>query len=592
MANFVKHEKCPECGSSNNLAIYDDGSYYCFSHCGYKSLSKEYKDEIKQEKPSKVRAFSIPEEQREKERKLSKEIITDEEHEKIKEIAGFDVEEYRGIRADTFRYFGVRTQLSTEDEVQAQYYPCTVNGELTGYKKRIHPKTFSTAAGITGKDCDLFGAHRFKTGGKYVAIVGGELDSMTLFQVLSDYNKNRGSEFIIAVVSPTVGETGCAKQLAVNYEFLNSFENILVGFDNDEAGREATEKIISSLPKNKIKIITWTKGKDPNEMLQKGFEKQIISDFYNAKTYIPVGVTGSSELYDQLLSQTMQPRLPFPPIFRRLNEMVRGGMPTGHIITINAATSIGKTSYVDTIVHYWIMNSSYKVGTVSLEGTNVQYAESMLSRHIGKKIVNFTSDEQKLEFIKREEVKVMADELFKDSEGNDRFVILDDRDGSVADIQNKIEQMVISSGCKIIVIDPTNDLIGFLPLDEQERFNAWCKSMIKSHGIIIVLVNHLRKSIAGQKDGSRGAKPSESDIMGSGSTAKSSSLTIMLSRDKLNEDPIIRNTTEIEIPKNRVFSDTGPADAIYYDSDTHQLVNFEDKFGMTFKEYVESKESK
>lgn len=40
MASCIRHEQCPECAKlgkdrgHNNLAIYDDGSYYCFS-CGY-----------------------------------------------------------------------------------------------------------------------------------------------------------------------------------------------------------------------------------------------------------------------------------------------------------------------------------------------------------------------------------------------------------------------------------------------------------------------------------------------------------------------------------------------------------------------------
>ena len=33
MANFVHHEPCPDCGSRDNLARYDDGSAYCFG-CG------------------------------------------------------------------------------------------------------------------------------------------------------------------------------------------------------------------------------------------------------------------------------------------------------------------------------------------------------------------------------------------------------------------------------------------------------------------------------------------------------------------------------------------------------------------------------
>ena len=38
MANFLRHEGCPKCGSSDALAIYDDGSTYCFnSVCDYRT---------------------------------------------------------------------------------------------------------------------------------------------------------------------------------------------------------------------------------------------------------------------------------------------------------------------------------------------------------------------------------------------------------------------------------------------------------------------------------------------------------------------------------------------------------------------------
>lgn len=34
MANFVRHESCPKCGSRDNLGRYSDDSYYCFG-CGF-----------------------------------------------------------------------------------------------------------------------------------------------------------------------------------------------------------------------------------------------------------------------------------------------------------------------------------------------------------------------------------------------------------------------------------------------------------------------------------------------------------------------------------------------------------------------------
>ena len=33
-------QPCPGCGSSDSLAIYNDGNGYCFSTCGYMSEAK------------------------------------------------------------------------------------------------------------------------------------------------------------------------------------------------------------------------------------------------------------------------------------------------------------------------------------------------------------------------------------------------------------------------------------------------------------------------------------------------------------------------------------------------------------------------
>ena len=51
MGNFVGHEPCSECGSSDALARYDDGSAYCFK-CEYHE--KATNEEVRVEKPQPV----------------------------------------------------------------------------------------------------------------------------------------------------------------------------------------------------------------------------------------------------------------------------------------------------------------------------------------------------------------------------------------------------------------------------------------------------------------------------------------------------------------------------------------------------------
>ena len=156
--------------------------------------------------------------------------------------------------------------------------------------------------------------------------------------------------------------------------------------------------------------------------------------------------------------------------------------------------------------------------------------------------------------------------MLLDSEGNDRFFLLDNRDGSVEEIQDTIEELVVSCGCKVIVLDPLQDILDGLSNEEQALFMKWTKGFQKSHNVLFIYINHMRKA----------EKSGEQDIMGSSTIIKSASATIILKRDKLAEDPIVRNTTEIQVPKNRLCGITGPAGGVYYDNETHTLHSLEE----------------
>lgn len=585
MAAFVKHTNCEECGSSDARAVYDDGSSHCFV-CLNTVPSKEYVEQSN-EKPRRVKSSAAPQEVV-KERVVTKEYITEEEHDALKEITGFTTNEYRGISDEVTKFYGCRTQLDNDDEVVARYYPYTINGTLSGYKRRVHPKTFGGNIGNTGKECDLYGQFRFPNGGKYILIVEGEEDAHAAYQMFLEYARSRESEFVTAVVSVGQG-VASAKQIANNYVFLNTFENIILGLDTDEAAEKELEKIVAALPKGKVKIAKWKKAKDPNQYLQEGKQRQFLQDFYAAENYVPVGVVGSGQLYDRMLLKSGQPKVPFTPLFKELNDMFIGGLSLGYIVNIASDTGIGKTTVVNELIYYWIFNSPHKVGILSMELDDAQYAEVMTSRHIEKKLA-LMKDEDKAEYIRTDGFKKAADELFKNPDGTDRFFLVDDRDGSVEDLQNAIEQLIIGANCKVIVIDVLQDVLDGLSNEEQAVFMKWAKSMIKSHGVLFIFINHKRKSQGGASAGG-GTGMEESDIHGSSTIIKSAGVNILLGRDKMNADPVIRNTTVVAVPKNRICGLTGPAGALYYVNEEHKLYNFEEYFGQTFTEYVEANAS-
>lgn len=475
---------------------------------------------------------------------------------------------FRSINDETYLYFGVRHAFDEQTGgIVEQYYPCTQDGQLTGYKVREVPKNFRSI-GRTGADCELFGQFRFNRGGKYVVLGEGELEVLSGYQMLKEYNKSRGNDFEVAFVSPTTGANS-VKQIAAQYNFFNSFDNIILAFDNDKAGKDAAEKIIPVLPKGKVRLMQM-KYKDHNEYLEQGENKAYISDFYNSKQYVPAGVIGSNQISKSMRAEFDIPKVPLPPFMYKLQEMMAGGIPLGRIINLGSASGTGKSTIIDEFIYFTIFNSPHKVGIVSLESTSGQYGIKLLSRHISQKIELLSNKDAKL-VLDKPEIKQKEKELFELEDGQPRFYLVDDRDGDVEDIQGAIENLIISCGCKLILLDPIHDVISSLPIEEQDKFVGWQKGMVKSHGVTFANVCHTRKTGGGQKAGSVGADLHEEDIMGSSALYKSAACNLMFSRDKESEDEIIRNTTIMKATKIRWTGKTGIAGKYFYDMQTHTM---------------------
>lgn len=566
MAAFIRHTSCDKCGSSDGNALYNDGSSHCWV-CKFTVPSEEFK-EANQKKPSRVRS-SVKKEENMEVKVSSKPALTPDENAEIKSETSVKAKGFRGVDDTVYAKFGVRHAFAEDTgEVIEQYYPCTQEGQLVGYKVREVPKNFYSK-GRTGADCELFMQFKFNRGGKYVVITEGEIDALSAYQMLAEYNDEKGGVYETAVVSPTTGANS-HKQIAGQFRFFDSFENIIISYDNDKAGQTATEQLLKVLPKGKVKIMPM-RYKDANEYLEQDKAKEFINDFYEAKKQVPVGVLASSKLYDRIIGQTAVAKIPFPPFMQKLNELFVGGMPLGHIVNIAADTGIGKTTLVNELIYYWIFNSPHTVGIVSMELDAGQYGEVLLSRHLEKKLALIESQDEKIAYLSTDRVIEKAKELTVKEDGDSRFYLLDNRDGSIEEIQDTVEELVSACGAKVIVLDPLQDILDGLSNEEQAEFMKWAKGFIKSHGITFIFINHMRKTPAGQN-----GADSEQNIMGSSTIIKSASANILLKRDKMAEDEIKRNSTEISVTKNRVCGLTGPAGFIYYDNATHTLHSLEE----------------
>ena len=273
---FVKlHQPCPECGSSDALSINEDGSAFCFS-CNDRFSSRQY-NQLTGEEPVGERQINV----------ISNEPLT------FAEEGEYVALRDRGISQDTAKKYGVRCMTDSDGSIIKHLYPYYKDKEIVAYKERVLGSTgkenFFTRGAI--KESGLFGEHIFQSGGKYVTLVEGECDAMAAYELL-------GSKW--PVVSIRSGANGAERDVKASLEYLESFDTVIINFDEDKAGREAAKRVARLLKPSKAKIMSLPEGfKDANDMLKKQDHRNYVQAWWASKTYTPSGVLSVSENRDK-----------------------------------------------------------------------------------------------------------------------------------------------------------------------------------------------------------------------------------------------------------------------------------------------------
>lgn len=245
----------PDCGDHLVQVFFDDGKYtgYCYPLSKY--IPDPYGDK--------------PEGYVPKIKKKSKEEIE-------AEIKG--IEDYptlalpdRKLKQQYLEYFGIKIGVSEEDgeTPKLHYYPYYKGNKLVAYKVRIieNKRMFSIG---DQKDVDLFGWEQaLQAGGKKIIICEGELDAVSIFQICKEANAgNKYADLNPAVVSLAHGAASAAKDLAKALpEIRRNFKQVVLCFDNDEAGEKAVEDVLKIIPDALVAILP---AKDANDCIMEG----------------------------------------------------------------------------------------------------------------------------------------------------------------------------------------------------------------------------------------------------------------------------------------------------------------------------------
>ena len=545
------------CGSSDALQVFqeEDGSYNGFCYSCKKYVHDPYAQHPEGYKPP-----------------LNSKKTPEQVQEEINDIRTYPVRAIpdRGILKDTCEHFDVRVGVSTANgtDIESHYYPYSVDGEITAYNVRIcDPKKFF---GIGSRRNSLpFGwDNRAKT--KALYITEGELDAMSLYQILKqsaqkwtqDKGKQWDDRYVPDIISLPTGASSASRVLAeLADELERTYREVRLVFDQDDAGKRATQDAVTALGGRKIKLfVAMLPKKDVNECLQAGLEQDVIkSCVYNASEKISGKVLRSNELWNQAKERPKQ-GAEWP--WQTLTDLTRG-QRLGEVYYWGAGVKMGKSVIVDMLAANDILTKDSPIFLCKPEEQPHHTAQRLAGKAVQRIFwdPNVPFDQEAFE---------QGRELI-----GDKAIIYDNyQKTSWDDVKREIRHAVLTAGVQNVYIDPltcftvgissgeANDVL----IEIASEFASMAKNL-KFTGQVFC---HLNKPASGLPH-ERGGKVESSQFAGSRAMARFCHAMFGLEGNKDPDLPLEeRNTRRIVLLEDRNFGATG-AIPLHYNSNTGML---------------------
>jgi twinkle protein len=524
-ADFVAHEPCPACGSSDALARYSDGHGFCFS------CEKYFPGEGELEVPEEPQ---VPE--------------------------GFiqhrpaDLKS-RGIRSGTCRMAGYGVATVNGETVQVADYR-DAQGALVAQKVKAPGKRFSVVG--QGSKLSCWQLHRFKPGGRRISIFEGETDCLKWLDMFPKYP---------AVALPS-GAAGGAKAVARDIDFFESFEEVRICMDRDEAGAKAAEEIAQLFAPGKCRIVMVPEGSnDVCDACSQGLQEELVQAWWEAKPYRPDGIVTGDELLTAILEDKGAESLAQYP-WEGLNEKLHG-IRAGELVTVCAGTGVGKSQFCRSLAVH-LLQQGLRVGYIALEEGLARTGLSLLGLLMGKPLHldrSNVSDEEIREVFERE----LKDRLF-----------VYNHFGSMSseNLLARCRYLRVAEKVDVLFVDHLSILVsGWGQGEGDERrlidnvMTALRSQVCEATGVGMVLVSHLRR--VDGRAAERGGEIELSHLRGSQAISQLSDACLALSRDTLGED---NNLTQVTVLKNRFSGELGSATHLRWDPETGRHTEVDPRF--------------
>ena len=361
----------------------------------------------------------------------------------------------------------------------------------------------------------------------------------------------------VSVRSASMAKKDCQR----NYEWVDSFDNVIIAFDMDEAGQAAANKV-ANIFAGKSKIMHLGEFKDTNDMLLGGNgEADWKRAFWNAETYTPDGIVAGNSLWESVNTPVEKARVAYP--WDGLNDITYG-IRDAELVTLCSGSGMGKSQMVRELASHILHGTDDNIGMMMLEETIRKTALGFMSTWANKPLhlpTTIVSDADK-------------QEAFNATMGKNRIFLFDHFGStSVDNILSRLRYLNKAMGCQFCFLDHLSIIVSAQDNgDERKAIDSIMtklRMLVQATGMTLFLVSHLKRPDG--KGHEEGGQTSLSQLRGSASIAQLSDIVIGLERDGQHEDITIRNTTTVRVLKNRFSGETGHATSLLYDKATGRM---------------------
>ena len=310
-----------------------------------------------------------------------------------------------------------------------------------------------------------------------LVITEGEFDCLAVIE--SGYRN---------AVSIPSGVNSTNKWIETNWTFLEQLNEIILWFDNDEAGLKGVREASSRLTNNIVKIVKCTIANDINELLAKEGKQAVLDHIKKASVPLVEGVATFDMIEDFDIYEAEKLELGI----RKMDHDILG-MVFGSLNILSGRNGAGKSTILNQIYLGEAIRQGYKCFLFSGELVAGNVKEWLIRTLANEEdLVTYTSkNNMNYKRVSIESRKKIVNNI------KDKIYLYDTDDYNIDSILVKMKQLATRLGVKVFVIDNLMVIESNVKeeLKAQSEVVKKLKNFAKKYNAIVHLVAHPRKSM-------------------------------------------------------------------------------------------------